>query len=121
MCKPVRVLMCGSRTWTDRDKIQDVLDGLVKLYAPNYPTIVHGFARGADRLVEDEAGKAGLVTEVHKADWEKLGKLAGFARNEEMAQLGAMECVAFWDGKSNGTRDMMERAEKHGIPVRVIS
>lgn len=36
-----------------------------------------------------------------------------------MAALGADLCIAFWDGSSSGTLDMMERAAKYGIPIEV--
>lgn len=115
----MRVIVCGSRRWTDRKAIADRLADLVLEHAPDYPVIVHGAARGADRIAEDEAGKAGLVTEPHPADWDRHGKRAGVIRNEEMAALGANLCIAFWDGQSTGTADMLERARKHGIPTEV--
>ena len=96
-----------------------MLADLTLYFAPQYPTIVHGKARGADRLADDEAGKAGLLTEPHAADWDRYGKSAGRIRNEEMAALGADLCVAFWDGRSTGTKHMMDTAAAHGIPVEV--
>ena len=117
----MRVIVCGSRKWTDRKAIQDVLADLVVEFAPDYPVIVHGAARGADRICEDEAGKAGLLTEAHPAEWDRLGKRAGLIRNGEMAALGADLCVAFWDGASTGTQHMMTCAQSVGIPVRIIS
>lgn len=81
--------------------------------------IVHGAARGADRIAGQEAQKAGLRVEEHPANWDLHGKAAGLLRNERMAQLGADLCIAFWDGSSKGTLDMMERAAKYGIPIEV--
>jgi hypothetical protein len=40
-------------------------------------------------------------------------------RNEEMAALGADLCIAFWDGRSTGTKDMVDRAYDHGIEVEL--
>ncbi len=119
----MRVIVCGSRGWHDRKVIADTLNAIVLAYECEFPNpvIVHGKCpRGADRLADEEAGKAGLLTESHPADWDTHGKRAGFIRNEEMAELGADLCVAFWDGRSAGTQDMMDRAKKHGIPVTVI-
>lgn len=118
----MRVIVCGSRHWSDRKAIADKLYELVterNLRFPD-PVIVHGAARGADRLAEDEAGKAGLLTEGHPADWDAYGKRAGLIRNEHMARLGADLCVAFWDGRSNGTAHMINTARNHGIPVEVV-
>jgi len=111
----MRVIVCGSRGWQDRQKIADRLFDL-----PVESTIVHGAAKGADRMAHQEAEKLGLLVEPHPADWGKHGKVAGPYRNATMAALGADLCLAFWDGRSNGTRDMMDRADTHGIPVEVV-
>jgi len=119
-----RVIVCGSRRWTDYDRIERRLNQLVtdlNLKFPD-PVIVHGkCSRGADKLTQKAADLSGMVTEPHPAEWEKYGKRAGFVRNEEMAELGANLCLAFWDGKSTGTHDMITRAHNHGIPVEIVA
>lgn len=115
-----RVIVCGSRKWSDRRLIAETLNDLVEEFAPDYPVIVHGDARGADRLAAEEAGKAGLLVEAHAADWDRYGKNAGLVRNAEMAELGADLCVAFWDGASTGTQHMMNVARMSDIPVRIV-
>lgn len=117
-----RVIVCGSRRWHDRKLIADTLNALVleRDYRFPDPVIVHGDARGADRLAADEAGKAGLLVEAHPADWDGLGKRAGLIRNSRMAELGADLCIAFWDGRSTGTAHMLDEARKRGIPTRVV-
>lgn len=114
-----RVIVCGSRRWHDRELIASVLYDLVMVRGWKYPVIVHGAARGADRIAGEEAGKAGLRTEEHPADWDRYGKRAGLIRNEEMGVLGADLCIAFWDGQSTGTAHMLAVANKHGIPVEL--
>lgn len=112
----MRVIVCGSREWTDREQIADRLFDL-----PPGSTIVHGGAKGADRIAHQEGQKLGHYPEPHPADWEQRGKRAGVLRNEEMAALGADLCLAFWDGRSRGTADMIDRAEKHGIPLELFT
>ena len=82
------------------------------------PTIVHGDARGADRLAADVAMSHGFWVEAHPAQWTRDGNAAGPKRNEMLAKLGADLCIAFPGGR--GTADMVRRAEKHGIPVRRV-
>jgi hypothetical protein len=117
-----RVIVFGSRSWTNRSIIADALNDLVLELGYRFPdpVIVHGNARGADRLAADEAGKAGLRTEAHPADWAAHGKAAGLIRNEEMAALGADIGLAFWDNASTGTAHMMACAQNHGIPIRIF-
>jgi hypothetical protein len=116
-----RIIVTGSRGWHDRQKIANRLFDL-----PVTCTIVVGYnpekdtPKGVDRIAYQEAQKLGLLVEPHPADWERYGKPAGFIRNEEMAAAGAILCLAFWDGRSNGTKDMMDRSERHSIPVEVV-
>lgn len=111
-----RVIVCGSRDWTDRDAIASRLFDL-----PPGSTIVHGAARGADRIAAQEGQKLGHLIEAHPADWSAYGKRAGFIRNKEMALLGADLCIAFWDGHSKGTSMMVDLADDHGIPLELIT
>jgi hypothetical protein len=111
----MRVIVCGSRRWRDRAAIANRLFDL-----PTDSTIVHGNAQGADRIAHQEAQKLGLLVDVWPADWGSLGKRAGVIRNGLMAASGADLCIAFWDGRSNGTLDMMKKAEAAGIPVECV-
>lgn len=117
----MRVIVCGSRGWTDEQAIIDRLTAL-----PAGATIVVGYnpktgrPRGADKMAYLAARVLGLDVECHPADWEQHGKRAGFVRNGEMAQAGADLCVAFWDGESSGTLGMITSAKRHKIPVEMI-
>jgi hypothetical protein len=110
-----RFIVCGSRGWTRQDLIADRL-----FWLPPDAVVVHGAARGADRLASREAAKLGLVIETHPADWERHGRKAGVIRNWNMARLGAELCLAFWDGRSYGTYQMMGAALHYGISVEVV-
>ena len=112
----MRVIVCGSREWTSREAIADRLFDL-----PPGSTIVHGAAKGADRIAGQEAQKLGHLVEEHPADWEKHGKRAGYIRNALMASLGADLCIAFWDGRSRGTAMMVDIAEENGIPLELFT
>lgn len=111
----MRVIVCGSRAWTDREQIAERLSQL-----PGTATVVHGCAKGADRIAGQEAQKLGLLVEEHPADWEKHGKRAGYVRNAHMANLGADLCLAFWDGRSRGTAMMADLADENGIPLELF-
>lgn len=112
-----RILITGSRDWTDRALIRSVLLRLTHL--PD-PVLVHGGARGADTIAAQEFvelfGERGRV-EVHEADWFKYGQAAGPMRNAAMVKAGLDICLAFPLGESRGTRGCMALAEKAGIPV----
>jgi hypothetical protein len=114
----VRVIVCGSRKWRDRAAI---IARLVQLPPRDDTVVVHGGAKGADRIAHQEAQKLGLLVEVHEPDYETYSaKRAPLIRNEAMAGLGADLCIAFWDGRSTGTQHMMTVASAAGIPVEVV-
>lgn len=124
----MRVIVSGSRTWQDRSRIATRLAelDLPLLKGADPPTIVVGYdpekkrPKGVDEIAYQEAQKLGLLVEPHPAHWEDEGKGAGFARNKRMAKTGAALCVAFWDGRSHGTLDMIVQAVTHHIPVDVV-
>ena len=68
---------------------------------------------------EQYARNHGLKVEEFPAHWDLFGRVAGPKRNMEMAQF-ADAVIVFWDGKSAGTRNMIECAKAEGLPCKVI-
>ncbi len=122
---PIRVIVCGSRHWSDRQAIKDRLWNIGNEHLNK--TLVHGACpTGADAIAADvvanDLGGAtyGWTVAAFPAAWEAEGNSAGPRRNERMAMAGADLCLAFWDGQSRGTADMIARCVRHGIPVRIV-
>jgi len=82
-------------------------------------TIISGGAKGADSLAEDYAENWGMKSLVFKPDWEKYGKSAGFKRNQDIVDNSDM-VVAFWDGKSKGTQDSINKARAAKKPTFIV-
>ena len=53
------------------------------------------------------------------ADWDTHGLAAGPRRNREMARYG-QALLAFWDGASRGTADMIQAAGQLGLRLHVV-
>ncbi len=82
-------------------------------------TVVSGKCpTGADLIGESYALWRKLPVEGFPADWNKHGKSAGFIRNQQMAQE-ADGLIAFWDGKSKGTKHMIEAATRCNLEVHI--
>lgn len=116
---PARIIVTGSRDWTDQGAIERALDAILTRH-PEGLVIVHGAARGADTIAAtwaDRRRAAGVTPEPHPADWHRHGRAAGMIRNREMAALGATGCVAFQLNGSPGTAGMIQAARAQGIPV----
>lgn len=114
-----RVLVTGSRDWTDWALVGIALADACKRAEPDPVIIVHGDCpTGGDAIAERWARQHGVATEPHAADWREFGRAAGPIRNRLMVNLGADECVAFIRNQSRGATHCAEVAEQAGIPVR---
>jgi hypothetical protein len=80
--------------------------------------VVSGTARGVDKLGEGYAIKHCIPLTRFPANWDKHGKSAGYIRNSQMADY-ADSLIALWDGKSKGTKHMIDDAKKKGLNVFV--
>lgn len=106
----MKVIIAGSRSFNNYSKLKRVMDTISAL------EIVCGEARGADSLGRRYAEENGIPIKSFPAQWDKYGKAAGIIRNHEMGDY-ADYLVAFWDGQSRGTKDMinyMKALGKHG-------
>ena len=114
----MKVIVAGSRGFTDRTLAYEMLDHLLR-ERMSVLTVVSGGARGADQLGEQWAKKHDIPVEVMKADWDTHGKRAGYIRNVMMAEQ-ADALIAFWDGESRGTKHMIDIARARGLRVRIV-
>lgn len=117
-----RVLITGSRDWTNWIMIRDAL-GEILTSAPSPVTVVHGGARGADMIAASIARRWGAEVEEHRAHWRTNGVYnpgAGPARNQAMIDLGADICLAFIKNNSRGATHCATQAERAGITTIVF-
>ncbi len=116
----MRILITGSRTWTDKVTIaQAIREAWLFAGRPYGVVVVHGGARGADYIADVYAKRLGFSVEVHEADWPNFGKAAGYIRNKEMVDAGADVCLAFIRNESNGATMCADLAQKAGIPTHI--
>ena len=115
-----RVIIAGGRDFDDYGLLCESCDRfLAQKYQTHSIVIVSGAARGADTLGECYAQERGYSIEQYPADWEHAGKAAGFIRNRQMADV-ADALIAFWDGRSRGTANMIDIARQKPLPYRVV-
>jgi hypothetical protein len=79
-------------------------------------------------LAEKYAYKKQYALRIFFADWDKYGKNAGFIRNKDMGEFlnnhtidHICNVVAFWDGKSRGTRNMINIAKVSNFTLDICS
>ena len=83
------------------------------------PTMVHGACPdGVDACAAQLARTHNLKVEEHPADWSEHERAAGPIRNQQMVD-SSDALVAIWDGKSRGTKDIIQKAIKAGLEVHI--
>lgn len=111
------VLACGSQGW---DRPELVGERLARL--PAGTVVVHGQCpRGADLHVALHCRALGIEQRPYAAKWRSAGRDAGWQRNRRMLdEEPEVELVlAFWDGASPGTKDMIDESRRRGLKVEV--
>lgn len=126
--KELRIIIAGSRDFNDYELLKrEALNILKQNNRPKDTVkIISGTARGADTLGEQFAKEFGLEVKRFIPDWDRLGKRAGYIRNAEMAKYATKDdnngmLIAFWDGKSKGTKHMIDLANRYGLEVHVVN
>jgi hypothetical protein len=122
----LRIIIAGGREFNDYEYLVDkVSDFILMELPPEYwksenLEIVSGCANGADKLGERYARERGIQIKRFPADWKGEGKKAGILRNHDMGDYADV-LLAFWNGTSTGTKDMIDYATKKGLLVEVFT
>lgn len=86
-------------------------------YIPD--TIVSGGAKGADTYAREFAQKHNLTLIEFLPEYDKYGKGAPLVRNKLI--VDNCDCVlAFWDGKSRGTKFTLDYAKEKNKPIKIV-
>ncbi|MBQ8793099.1 MAG: DUF2493 domain-containing protein [Clostridia bacterium] len=110
-------VVAGSRTYRNKRRVFEVLDQFAA--AGLIDRVVSGCAAGPDSDAIEWAEMNGVPVDKHAADWDSYGNSAGFIRNAEMAAIGDI-LLAFWDGKSKGTKHMIDCMQRKNKKVWIF-
>lgn len=116
----MRVLVTGSREWTDEHRVWNELDALVEIYGA-FVVVQGECPTGADRFARSWAWTRAYKCESWPADWDKHGKAAGPIRNQLMVNSKPDFALAFPLPGSRGTMDCMRRLRAAGVQVKVVT
>jgi len=124
----LRIIIAGGRDFDNyvllKSSVNKIIESLMT--SSERIEIVSGRAKGADRLGEQYANEVGYPIAYFSADWGNLGKRAGYVRNRGMAKYAMSDgnigmLIAFWDGKSKGTKHMIDLANRYGLVAHVVN
>ncbi len=127
----MKIAVVGSRKFNDKTLVENLMVEIIRF---DHWTLVSGGASGVDSWAEKYADIMGWNKIILKAKWDdlsypdviiktnKYGKkydaYAGMRRNQLIVNE-ADKIVAFWDGKSSGTKSTIDMAIKAGKPIDV--
>ena len=81
--------------------------------------VISGGAKGIDTIAEEWALKNNIEMIIHRPDYEKNGKKAAWRRNDIIIDE-ADKIIAFWEGKSTGTRYVINKALEVKKNIEVV-
>lgn len=110
-----KLLIAGTRSFSDYELLKKSIK-----HPEVIDTIISGCAPGADTLAIKYAKEMGIAIEKYPADWKNLGKAAGPLRNSKMVNE-ATWVIVFWDGKSRGTLDTINKTKAAGKTLKIIT
>ena len=108
----MKVAVIGSR---GLDVDEKTIEGLLPRY---FTEIVSGGAKGIDACAKAYALAYGVPIKEFLPDYDRYGRAAPIKRNEQI--INYADCVvAIWDGRSKGTKNVIDLCRKIGKSVTV--
>ena len=115
----MNIAIVGGRDFNDFDLLKKALTDFMDGNQTFLNAIVSGGAKGTDTLAEKFADEIGLEKIIFKPNFAKFGRGAALMRNTEIIENSDV-VFAFWDGKSKGTLDSINKAKKMEKILHII-
>lgn len=109
-----RIAIIGSRTFSNTKLLTNIMDE----HLDRATLIVSGGADGGDKMGARWARKNGIPTKIFEPDHKRY-RHAYHHRNRLIVENCDL-VVAFWDGRSTGTKYTIDYARKLGVDVRIV-
>ena len=106
----MKVAVIGSRGLT--------IDDLSKYLPEDTTEIVSGGAKGIDSCAKEYALAHNIKLTEFLPEYKKFGRAAPLKRNLQIIEYSDI-VLAFWDGKSKGTKYVIDNCGKMNVEVRV--
>lgn len=116
----MRLVIAGSRGLNNYDTISSYIDNYLRTSNVKPASIISGGAKGVDTIAMIYSRSNNIPFKLFPANWKEHGKAAGHKRNRLMAEEGT-HLLAFWDGESKGTKNMIDTAKELDLEVTVIN
>ena len=107
----MRVAVVGSRALQ--------IDDWENYLPPDTDEIISGGAKGIDQSVANFARSNGIALKEFLPEYDKYGKRAPLLRNITIIQNADL-VLALWDGKSRGTKFVIDACHSRNVPIQII-
>ena len=111
--KIVKIAVIGGRDFGDYDLLSEILR------KEDPCIIISGGAKGADKLAQRYADRHNIAIIEYAPEYNKYGRSAPIVRNKIIVEQSD-KIIAFWNGQSKGTANVIELAKRTGKDVRVV-
>ena len=127
--KVAKIIVAGGRDFDNYEYMEECLDNFLfdeikAKHGPDKIELICGMAVGADFLAIKYAIKHNIDIVPFEPKFWQYGERAGEVRNHDMASYASESdipyLVSFWDGKSRGTKNMIDRSTTYGIPYMIF-
>ena len=95
------------------------IDSISEYIPSECDEIVTGGARGVDTYAAEYAERYGIRLTVFYPNYKRYGRGAPIVRNREIIEYADL-VVAIWDGKSRGTKNVIDECRKNSTEVKVF-
>jgi hypothetical protein len=110
----------GSRRRDTPEDMEKCRKAFLAVYRPGDTLVSGGCSRGGDRFCEVFAKQYGVPIKIHKAEWDRLGKGAGFLRNTDIAKDADILIAVVAEDRTGGTEDTIKKAQKMSKQVVLV-
>jgi predicted Rossmann fold nucleotide-binding protein DprA/Smf involved in DNA uptake len=118
----MKIAVVGSRDFKDKNFVQE---STLKIFESG-DIFISGGAKGVDSWAEEAINRFSaefpnsdsIEKKIFLPNWDKYGKSAGYIRNKLIINEADF-VLAFWDGKSKGTKHSIDLAIESGKPITV--
>ena len=110
----------GSRRRNSEEDYKILEKKFLEIYEDGDEIVSGGCSKGADFFCEQLAKKYQVTIKIYYAQWDKLGKSAGFARNTYIAQDADVLICMVSNDRLGGTENTINTAKKLGKKIILL-
>lgn len=116
-----KIGIVGSRRRDTREDYNQCEKTFLEVYKDGDELVSGGCPIGGDAFAEILAKKYQVPIKIYYAQWNKLGKGAGFTRNTDIARDADILIALVASDRSGGTEDTIRKAEKMNKVIVILS